>query len=97
MTGKLEGKTALITGASRGIGRSIAEIFASEGCKIAINYNKDEAGARSVKDATGGEIFKADVSKRDEIRKMASEIHKKIGKIDILVNNAGMWYLLPFE
>ncbi len=97
MTGKLEGKTALITGASRGIGRAIAEKFASEGCRVAINYSHDENAARAVKDATGGEIFRADVSKRSEIRKMADEVHKKMGEIDILVNNAGMWYLLPFE
>jgi len=97
MSGKLEGKIALITGASKGLGRAIAEKFADEGAKVAINYNSDEKGALEVKRRTGGEIFQADVSNRDQIRRMANEIHSKLGKIDILVNNSGIWYLMPFD
>ncbi|BAB60510.1 3-oxoacyl-acyl carrier protein reductase [Thermoplasma volcanium GSS1] len=97
MSGKLEGKTALITGASKGLGRAIAEEFAKEGARVAINYAHDEKSALEVKKITGGEIFKADVSNRDQVKEMARQIHEKLGKIDILVNNSGIWYLMPFE
>ncbi|PYB68917.1 short chain dehydrogenase [Thermoplasma sp. Kam2015] len=97
MSGKLEGKIALITGASKGLGRAIAEKFSEEGAKVAINYNSDERSALEVKKKTGGEIFKADVSDREQVHRMAMEIHSKLGKIDILVNNSGIWYLMPFD
>ncbi|KAA8922106.1 SDR family oxidoreductase [Thermoplasma sp.] len=97
MSGKLEGKNALITGASKGLGRAIAEKFAEEGARVAINYNSDERAALEVKKVTGGEIFRADVSSREQLHRMAEEIHSKMGKIDILVNNSGIWYLMPFD
>ncbi len=98
MAGKLSNKIVLITGASKGLGRAIAEKFYSEGARIAINYNKDEDSAEALKKKLkGSEIFKADVSNRNEIRNMVNEIHEKLGNIDILVNNAGMWHLLSWD
>ncbi|AAT43909.1 SDR family oxidoreductase [Picrophilus oshimae] len=98
MSGKLSGKVALITGASKGLGRAIAEKFYEEGAKIAINYNRDKDAAEALKEKLhGSEIFKADVSNRGEIRNMINDIHKKLGNIDILVNNAGMWHLLSWD
>ncbi len=98
MAGKLDGKVALITGSSRGIGRSIAERFSAEGARIAINYNEDRTSAeRLKKKLPGSEIFLADVSNREEVREMIDGIRSKMGEIDILVNNAGIWHLAPFE
>ncbi len=89
--GKLDNKIALITGSSRGLGRAIAIKFASEGARIAINYNKDRKSAGELKNLLhGSEIFQADVSDHESMKNMINEIHKKMGTIDILVNNAGI-------
>ena len=81
----------LITGASRGIGREIAITLSKEGHKIIANYNKSEEQAKELeKQNTNIEIFKADVSKRNEVQNMVQEIIKKYGKIDVLINNAGI-------
>jgi 3-oxoacyl-[acyl-carrier protein] reductase len=95
---KLEGKVALITGASRGIGRGIALTYAREGATVAINYVNNMEKAENVVaeiKKNGGEAFsfKADVSKTAEVREMVETVIKKYGKIDILVNNAGI--LIP--
>lgn len=95
---KLEGKVALVTGASRGIGKAIALTYAGEGAKVAVNYinntEKAEVVVAEIK-KNGGEAFavKADVSKTDDVKKMVEKVIKKYGKIDILVNNAGI--LIP--
>jgi 3-oxoacyl-[acyl-carrier protein] reductase len=95
---KLEGKTALITGGSRGIGKAITKLFSEEGARVAINYNSSESDARKLKDEVpDSEIFKADMSSREQVRGMFSEVGKKFGKIDILVNNAGVMDVMPFE
>lgn len=93
--GKLTGKVALVTGASRGIGRAIAIELAKEGASIIINYSKDDAGAKGtleeVKKVNGyGIILKHDVSSLENCRLMVDEIMSTMGKIDILVNNAGI-------
>ena len=88
---ELKDKIALITGASRGIGRAIAELFNKEGARIAINYNKDEKSAMELKNTlNNSEIFRADVSSHEDVKSMVSKIHEKMGPIDILVNNAGV-------
>ena len=92
---RLQGKSALVTGASRGIGRSIAKLFAEEGGKVAINYNKSEEEAKSLAEEIkkqGGEVLleRADVSKADQVRKMVRGTVETFGRIDILVNNAGI-------
>ena len=91
----LEGKIALVTGASRGIGRAIALKLAAEGAKVAVNYAGSVEGANEVKKAiedAGGEavVIGANVSKSDDAEKMVNEVAEKFGGIDILVNNAGI-------
>ena len=96
MDTRLKGKNALITGSSRGIGKSIALALAKEGCNIIIN---DIAPAMEEAKKTASEIkalgvnaeaFTADVSDYESVEKMVVEIQKKFQKIDILVNNAGI-------
>ena len=86
-------KVAIITGASRGIGRVCVKKFARENIKVIASYNKSEDKARSLqeelkKEGINIEIVKADVAKIDEIRGMIEYTLKKYGKIDILINNA---------
>ena len=94
----LKGKVALVTGASRGIGRAIAERLAKSGAAVAVNYakNLDEA-QKTVADikAAGGNAFavQADVGRVPEIVRMFDETIKHFGKLDILVNNAGIMFL----
>lgn len=84
-------KIAIVTGASRGIGKEIAKQLANQGIKVIANYNKSEAQAKTLKiENPNIDIFKADVSKREEVRKMVDYTLEKYGKIDILINNAGI-------
>ena len=98
---KLKDKVALITGASRGIGRATALLFAKEGAKVAVNYNRSEKEAVEVVESvkTGGSeaiAVKCDVSDESQIKKMVDEVLEKFGRIDILVNNAGIVFDVPF-
>ena len=91
----LEGKVALVTGASRGIGRAIALQLAAEGAKVAINFAGNTAKAEEVKaeiESNGGEalLVQADVSNAESVEEMVNKVTEKFGKIDILVNNAGI-------
>ena len=79
----------LITGASRGIGRDIAIVLAKNGHKVIANYNKSEQQAIELQNENI-EIYKADVSRREEVHKMVEGILKKYGRIDVLINNAGI-------
>jgi acetoacetyl-CoA reductase len=93
--GKLDGKIALVTGASRGIGRAIAVLLGKEGAKVALNYFSSEATAREVADeiATfGGDtmLVQADVSVADQARSMVQRVLDQWGRVDVLVNNAGI-------
>ena len=88
-------KTVLITGASRGIGKACAEVFANAGYRVAINYNKSEKQAAELADklrASGcdADCFKADVSKSDEVYSMLNWAKDRFGHIDVLINNAGI-------
>ena len=88
-------KVALVTGASRGIGREIAKSLAKQNIKVIANYNNSEEKAIELKkelEAEGIEIdiVKADVSKREEIKKLVKYAIENYGKIDILINNAGI-------
>ena len=98
---KLQGKVALITGASRGIGRGIAEVFAEEGADVAVNYVASAQAAEDVAAWVRGKgrratAVKADVAKRAEVEAMFDQVSKELGPIDILVNNAGIETIVPF-
>jgi len=82
---KLQNKVAIVTGSSRGMGKSIALLFAKEGAKVVI-----KSGSQAI-------AIKADVSNEDEVKKMVEETESKFGKIDILVNNAGIVFDIPFK
>ena len=92
---KFKGKVALITGASRGIGRAIAIELAKNGANIAINYNSNFKSAKETqklvnKTGVKSEIIKADVSKEKSIKLLIKQTEKKLGPIDLLVTNAGI-------
>jgi len=92
---KLKGRTAIVTGASRGIGRAIALALAEEGADVAVNYMASEAAAREVAEQiqTLGRraiLAQADVGDYPDTFRMAHEILKEFGHVDILVNNAGI-------
>jgi 3-oxoacyl-[acyl-carrier protein] reductase len=91
----LDGKVALVTGASRGIGRAIAIALSKAGADVAVNFVEDEADARKVcteVEKTGGKalVVKADVSKAGEVSRMVEAVQKEFGEISILVNNAAI-------
>jgi 3-oxoacyl-[acyl-carrier protein] reductase len=100
--GKLSGKVAVVTGASKGIGAAIAERLGKEGANVVVNYASDKAGADKVAkqiEANGGKalVVKADVSKKEDISKLFGETTLRFGKVDILVNNAGVYEFRPLE
>ena len=91
----LDGKTALVTGASRGIGRAVALCLAAEGARVAINYAGNVKAAEEVKaaiEAAGGTaiLCRADVADSAAVEAMVADVAKEFGAIDILVNNAGI-------
>lgn len=88
-------KTAMITGASRGIGRAIAIELAQKGYDVALNYNKSKTEAETLRDelkklGVKAEIFGADVSKNDEVQRMTGDVISFFSGVDVLVNNAGI-------
>ena len=92
---KLKGRTALVTGGSRGIGRAVALALAEEGADVAVNYVSSEAGARDVVDhvqkmGRKALLAQADVSDYPDTFRMAQEVLREFGHLDILVNNAGI-------
>jgi len=94
---RLKDRVAVITGASRGIGRSIARTFAQEGAKIAVNYIASEREAKQLAEEIskqGGQAFhlKADVSKVADVKQLVKATLDRFGRIDILVNNAGVLF-----
>lgn len=93
----LNGKIAIVTGASRGIGRAIAINLASKGASVVINYSKDEVGANEVlREVIGlggyGKVIKADISNFSEANYLVEESIRLFGRVDILINNAGISY-----
>ncbi len=102
MTKKLDGKVAIVTGASKGIGAGIATALADEGASVVVNYSASKQGADRVVATIEGRGGKAiavqgDVSKQADIERLVSETQKAFGRLDILVNNAGVYELTPLE
>lgn len=91
---RLEGKVAIITGSSEGMGKATALLFAKNGAKVAITGRTEETGeevAKEIRDSGGeAQYFKLDVSKEENCKNVVDEVVKKWGKLDILVNNAGV-------
>jgi 3-oxoacyl-[acyl-carrier protein] reductase/pteridine reductase len=97
-----EGQVALVTGAARRIGRSIALRLAADGAAVVVNYRSSKAEAEQVAreiTAAGRRAlaFEADVSRRDDVHRMFAEVERAFGRLDILVNNAGVFSPAPFE
>ncbi len=100
--GKLEGKVALVTGASRGIGREIALAYAREGADVACNYNRSPAEAEQLVAeiealGRGAIAVPADVARLDEVERMVHATMERFGHVDVLVNNAGFATLHKIE
>lgn len=93
--GRLAGKVAIVTGASRGIGRAVAERFAAEGAAVVVNYAQGSKNAVAVVagiEASGGAAIavKADVSRSIDVRRLVEQTLERFGRVDVLVNNAGV-------
>ncbi len=91
----LEGKTAIITGGSRGIGKAIVEIFAQQGANVAFTYSSSEAAAKAIetevsKEGTKVKAYKSDASDFQQAQDLAAAVVEEFGSIDILINNAGI-------
>jgi 3-oxoacyl-[acyl-carrier protein] reductase len=100
--GKLSGKVAVVTGASKGIGAEIAKELAAEGASVVVNYASSKEGADRVVDEItkrGGKAIaaKANVAKKADVERLFSAAKKAFGKVDILVNNAGVYEWSPIE
>ncbi len=100
--GKLTGKVAIVTGASKGIGAGIAKAFAAEGASVVVNYASSREGADKVVAEITGKGGKAvavggDVAKAADVKALFDATQKAFGRLDILVNNAGVYKFAPIE
>jgi len=100
--GKLNGKVAVVTGASKGIGAGIAKQFAAEGASVVINYASAKTDADKIVDEiskAGGRAVavQANVAKKGDVERLFVDVEKAFGKIDVLVNNAGVYEFVPLE
>ena len=93
---RLDGKTAIVTGAARGMGKAISHTLAAQGASVAM-VDIDESRVNSVATEIGARAYVADLSNAAHIRSLASTIDRDFGRVDILVNNAGICPRLPFN
>jgi NAD(P)-dependent dehydrogenase (short-subunit alcohol dehydrogenase family) len=91
----LEGRYALVTGASKGIGKGIALELARRGARVAVNYHSDRAGGEATAAEAGGLAIQADVGNKAEVDAMFDRVLGEFGRLDILVNNAGTQVFKP--
>src|SRR5262245_11727107 len=99
---RIEGKVAVVTGASKGIGAAIAENLAAEGASVVVNCAASKAGAdavvRRIQDKGGTAVaVQADVSRPDDVKRLFAQAKAAYGKIDVLVNNAGVYEFAPLD
>jgi 3-oxoacyl-[acyl-carrier protein] reductase len=88
--GSLDGKVALVTGGSRGIGAAISRELAEAGARVAVNYRAGQEAAETLAGEIGGLAAQADVSSSDEVQGLVERVESELGDLDILVNNAGV-------
>ncbi|PYL64270.1 MAG: oxidoreductase [Verrucomicrobia bacterium] len=101
-TKRLDGKVAIVTGASKGIGAAIARHLAAEGAAVVVNYSSSKEGADRVVDEIakqGGKAIavRANIARKVDIERLFAETKKAFGKLDILINNAGVYEFVPLE
>ena len=91
---RFDGKVVLVTGASRGIGAAIAQLFAEQGARVAVHYHRSRAGAEEVAESLPGGthfVVQADLADAEAVAGMVERVVREMGRIDVLVNNAGMY------
>jgi len=86
----LKNKVVVITGASKGLGRSLAILLAEEGAKLVLAAN-DKSGLKELEKDIGGEVFTVDITHENQVQKLAEFAVDKFGRIDAWINNAGVW------
>jgi 3-oxoacyl-[acyl-carrier protein] reductase len=96
----MNGRVVLITGASRGIGKAAALLFAQAGAQVAVHYHRDNRSAEQTLASlpgTGHAVFQADLGKTADAQRLVEEVLSRMHRIDVLVNNAGLWIGHPLE